>query len=96
MTGYQIYQRTKANGTPSNRKRTGRPPGFDDDEKRKLVASVIRGARTRRLTWDAVVAEMGYACSAKTVKRVMAEMGYHKRVPRKKFNIRPASKPKRV
>ena len=26
----------------------------------------------------------------------MASMGYHKRVPRRKFNIRPAKKPLRV
>ena len=29
---------------------------------------------------------MGYACLAKTVQRVVQSMGYHKRVPRKKFN----------
>jgi len=30
---------------------------------------------------------MNYACATRTVKRVMHEMGYHKRVPRRKFNV---------
>ena len=40
--------------------------------------------------------EMGYACSPRTVKNVMERLGYHKRIPRRKFSIRPANKPKRV
>jgi hypothetical protein len=92
----KIYQRTQVNGTPSNRKRCGRPPIFDDAEKQRLVAFVTRDAKTRRLTWDAICVEMGYACSPKTVKNVIESMGYHKRVPRKKFNIRIYNKPKRV
>jgi len=39
---------------------------------------------------------MGYACALCTVKRVMHEMGYHKRVPRKNFHVSPENKPKRV
>ena len=60
------------------------------------MAFVTRDALTRRLSWDAIVIEMDYACSAKTVKAVMEKLGYHKRVPRRKFSIRPANKPKRV
>ena len=39
---------------------------------------------------------MGYACSARTVRNLTAFIGYHKRIPRRKFNIRPYNKPLRV
>ena len=91
----KIYKRAKENGTPSNRLRTGRPPIFDDAEKQRLVDFVTRDARTRRLTWEAICLEMGYACSAHTVRNLMASMGYHKRIPTRKFNIRPYNKPLR-
>lgn len=92
----KIYQRAKENGTPSNRSRTGRPPIFDEAEKRRLEAFVTRDARTRRLSWDAIVIELNYACSPRTIKNVMESMGYHRRVPRRKFGLRPYNKPKRV
>lgn len=83
-------------GTPSNRPRTGRPPIFDDAEKSRLIAFITRDASTRRLSWDEIVIQMGYACCPRTLKAVVESMGYHKRVPRRKFNIRPANKPKRI
>jgi len=51
---------------------------FDGEEKARLEAFVTRDARTRRLSWEAIVLEMGYACSAHTVK------GY-KRIAKEKF-----------
>ena len=39
---------------------------------------------------------MEYSCSPQTVETVMESMGYHRRVPRRKFAIRPANKPIRV
>jgi len=92
----RIYRRWKAEDTPSNRKRSGRPVIFDVEEKARLGACVTRDARTRRLSWEAIVLEMGYACSARTVKNMMQKMGYHKRVPRKKFHVSPENKEKRV
>ena len=83
-------------GTPSNKQRCGQSPVFDDAEKARLIAFITRDSKTRRLSWDAICREMGYACSPKTVKCVVEAMGYHKRVPRRKFNIRPANKLKRI
>ena len=83
-------------GSPSNRHRSGRPPIFDDAEKVRLIAFITRDARTRRMSWDEICYQMGYACSPRTVKAVVESMGYHKRVPRRKFNIRPANRPIRV
>lgn len=48
------------------------------------------------MSWDIVCIEMNYACSPDTVKRVMHSMGYHRRVPRRKFGIRPYNRPIRV
>jgi transposase len=96
-TCQKIYQRAKhRDGSPSNRKRPGRPPTFDDAEKKWLIDFVTRDARTRRLTYEAICIELGYSCTPRTVRNVLASMGYHKRVPRRTFNIRPANKPKRV
>jgi hypothetical protein len=39
---------------------------------------------------------MGYACSAKSIKNVLASLGYHKRVARRKFNRRSYNKSLRV
>jgi hypothetical protein len=77
--------------------RTGRPPIFDDTETQRLEGFITRDSRTRRLGWEAIRIEMGYACSAKSIKNVVALLGYyHKRVARRKFNIRSYNKPLRV
>jgi len=80
-------------GTPSNALRTGRRPIFDNAERQNLKAFVTHDVRTRRLSWDEICLEMEYSCSPQTVKTVMESMGYHTRVPRRKFAIRPANKP---
>ena len=92
----KIYKRAKENGTPSNYLRTGHPLIFNDAEKQRLVDFATRDVRTRCLAWEAICLEMGYACSARTVRNVMVSMGYHKRIPRRKFNIRPYNKPLRI
>ena len=92
----QIYKRAKETGTPSNRKRTGRPVTFTNADKQELIAFVTRDRRTRRLSWEEIVAEMGYACSPQTVMRVMESMGYHKRMARKEPNMCPSNRALRV
>lgn len=84
-TCHRIYKHFKINGTPSNRKRAGRPPIFSTEEKARLVAFITRDKRTRRLHWEEIKEEMGYDCSARTLLNVMASMGYHKRIPRRKY-----------
>ena len=96
MSCAQIYYRAKATGTPLNRNRSGRPVLFNDAEKQELISFVTRDRRTRRLSWEEITAEMGYACSPKTVQRVVQSLGYHKRIPRRKFNVRPDNRPRRV
>jgi len=67
--------------------------------KRKRVSLpfiITRDSRTRRLSWEAICIEMEYACDPKTVRNVMISLGYHKRVPRTKFNVKLNNKPKRV
>ena len=54
----KIYKRAKANGTPLNRPRTGRPSVFDNAKNQRLV-NFTRDARTRPLTWEALFAVMG-------------------------------------
>lgn len=84
-TCQKIYQRATLNGgSPSNRPRSGRPVIFNEAEKERLRAFVTQDKRTRRLQWEEVIMEMGYACSVRTLRDVMASMGYHKRLPRKK------------
>ncbi|KAG0129994.1 hypothetical protein HOY82DRAFT_610167 [Tuber indicum] len=86
-TCQKIYKRAKEKGTPSNQIRTGRPPIFNEAEITRRVAFVTQDSTMRRLSWQAVVIEMGYACSYQTVKAVMEKLGYHKRVPRRKFSV---------
>ncbi|KAG0129160.1 hypothetical protein HOY82DRAFT_540966 [Tuber indicum] len=45
-TCQRIYKRAKENGTPSNTRRSGRPPIFNDMEQEQLEAFVTRDART--------------------------------------------------
>ena len=92
----KIYYRARENGTPSNMLRTGWKPIFNEAEKLQLEAFVTRDSRTRRLSWEGICQEMDYAYSPDTVKRVMEELGYHRRVPRRKFAIRPANTPIRI
>ena len=70
--------------------RIERDPIFDDAERERarLEAFVTCDARTRRLSWEAIRQEMGYPCDPRTIrKKTMHEMGYRKRVPRKKFDV---------
>lgn len=83
-TCQSIYARTKSNGTPSNRPRTGQPVVFNAEEKERLRLFITRDKRTKRLMWEDTIQEMGIACSVKTLRDVIASMGYHKRVSRKK------------
>ena len=92
----KIYNRTKADATPANHQQAGCPPIFDDSEKLRLDGFITRDTRPKRPTREAICIEIGSACSARTVGNVMASMGYHKRIPRRKFNIRPADKLLRV
>lgn len=48
-TSQGIYSRAKANSTPSNQVREGRPVIFDATEKERLRVFVMRDKRTRRL-----------------------------------------------
>ena len=54
----KIYKRAKANGTPLNRPRTGRPSIFDNAKNQQLV-NFTGDARTRPLTWEALCMETG-------------------------------------
>ena len=63
---------------------SGRPVIFNAEEKERLRVFITQDKRTRRLQWEEVVQELGYNCSARTVREVMASTGYHKRLPRKK------------
>lgn len=83
-TCQSIYSRAKTIVTPSNRKRSGRPVIFTEEEKERLRVFVTRDKRTRRLMWEDIIKEMGYTCSIRTVRDAMASMGYHERLPRKK------------
>jgi len=71
QTASSIYHRYNQYSIPSKRKRTGRPPIFDDEEKVRLFAFITRDSRTRRLSWEAICIEMDYACDPKTVRNVM-------------------------
>ena len=64
--------------------------------KQRVVDFVTRDARTRRVIWEEICLEMGYACSVRIVKNVIASIRYRKQIPRRKFNIRPYNKPLRV
>jgi transposase len=90
-----IWRRYQEDGDPSNRKRTGRPKILSEriDE---VIRFVTSNRRTRRLQWEEIIREMNLSCGVRTLRTAMAERGYHKRVPRKKFPVRPANQPKRV
>lgn len=95
-TCQKIYARVQITGTPSNRKRKGRPMFFTEEEKQRLIAFITRDRFTRRLSWEDIREKMSYDCSANTIRNVVASMGYHKRVPRRKWGVREANKVKRV
>ncbi|KAG0125731.1 hypothetical protein HOY82DRAFT_542983 [Tuber indicum] len=80
-----MYKKTKLRGAPENARQSGRPPIFDDKEKERLLSFITQDRWTRRMSWDMMHKEMGYACSADHIRRVMASMGYHKRQPQRKF-----------
>lgn len=91
-----IYRRAKADGTPSNRKRAGRPPLLDPQEKQRLHRFVTQNRVTRRLTWGQIRDCIGYNCSADLIRNIMSSTGYHKGVPCQKFGIRPYDAIKRL
>ena len=91
----RIYKRWKQGGTPSTRRRSGRSTTFGADERARLEAFVTRDTRIRRLSREAI-AQRWATRVLLVLKRVIHEMGYHRRVPRNKFHVSPENKPKRV
>lgn len=91
-----IYRQVKINGTLSDRKRTGCPPLFDLQEKERLLQFITQNRVTRRLSWDQIRDYMGYSCSGDLIRSTLSSMGYHKRIPRQKFGIRPYNAIRRV
>jgi len=83
-TCHDIYARSKVDHTPTNKHRSGRPPIFDEAEKDRICLFITQDKRTRRLEWEDLLEELGYACSVRTLRNICASMGYHKRRPRKK------------
>lgn len=84
-TCQSIYARAQATGTPSNRHQSGRPLLFTEEEKERLRLFVTREKKTRRMMWEDIIQQMGYNCSVRTLRDALASMGYHKRIPRKKY-----------
>ena len=62
------------------------------DVEKELVASVTQGG----LSGEEITAEMGHACSSKTVQRLAQSMECHKRIPRRKPNVRLGIRLRRV
>jgi hypothetical protein len=92
----RIYNKFHAAGTPSRRRRSGRPPLFNAQVKRELVAFITQNRFTRRLSYEDIITIRSYDCSPRTLRRVLASLGFHKRVPRRKFHVRPENQALRV
>ncbi|KAI9651904.1 MAG: hypothetical protein M1829_002115, partial [Trizodia sp. TS-e1964] len=78
-----VYYRSKANGTPSTKRRSGRPEFLTPELLKQLEEFVTRDKHTCRLSWEEIILELDWKISVDVVKKRMKRLGYHKRIPRK-------------
>lgn len=74
----KIYRCANLYGTPSNRKRTGRPPIFSEKEKERLRLFITQDRGTRRLTWEEIHDAMQYSCSPDLVRNTRMSVTKYK------------------
>ena len=72
-----IYLRTKIQGSPSNRKRTGRPPAFQEEDIQKIIEYTIRDHNTRHMSWVEIRDNFLLQCHPSRIRDILASRGYH-------------------
>ncbi|GLB43950.1 putative encoded by [Lyophyllum shimeji] len=92
-TAYKIAAKYKATGSTSNRRRSGRPKKLSEAGKRLLTRTAVK---ERRMPLGELANTLQLNVSASTVRRALAEKGYHRRVARKRPYLRKDQKRSRM
>jgi transposase len=85
-SAYRIVNKYRATGSTSNLPRSGRPTAVSDRTRR----AVVRTAKNeRRKPFQEIANTMADPISTSTVRNVLADEGYHRRVARKVPYLKP-------
>lgn len=79
-TAQRVIHHFKQTGSTSNKPRTGRPSKLTDYDKRQIVRTA---RKNRRMPLTQITNQIAASISVSSVRRVLAEQGYHRRVARK-------------
>jgi len=75
MTCRAVYVRTKIQGSPSNLKRTGRPPAFQEEDIQKIIEYTMHDRNTRRMSWMDIRDNLGLSCHPSQIRDILASRG---------------------
>lgn len=92
-TAKHIWKRYQDTGTTDNRPRTGRPPLYTPPEKELIVGYAVA---ERRKPFRDIGNKINPRASESTVRRILAEQDYHRRIARKVPLLKPVTKAKRL
>ena len=99
-TARSIWKKYKKMGSAKNLARSGRPEKLSDRDKRLLIKTT---RKERRTPFGELRNKLGLQVGETTVRTILAQAGYHRRVARKKpflsqiqllelfYNVRPES-----
>lgn len=82
-TAHDIWKKYRESGNTENRHRSGRPRKTTSRDREKIVEQTTGSAEHRRRTLADVGNQLSPPVCDATVRRVLAESGYHRRVSRK-------------
>ncbi|KAL4258885.1 hypothetical protein AB1N83_013858 [Pleurotus pulmonarius] len=91
-TGASIYKKYQLTGSTANQPRTGRPTKVSDASKRLLIRNALK---SRRAPFSELANHMTPPVSTSTVRNILNEAGYHRRVARKVPYLTTAHRQKR-
>lgn len=95
-TANDIWQKYKKTGSTENRPRSGRPRETSERDREKLVEDATGSTENRRRTFQDIGNQLSTPVSEDTVRRVLHELGYHRRVARKVPFLTKKHKQKRM
>jgi transposase len=86
----------KRRGTAFSKPRIGRPQVLSATDKRRLRRYITKSHKNRRATPDTIKKVLDFTCSDATLISALHELGFHRRIARRRPALNQAAKKKRL
>jgi transposase len=95
-TAIDLWAKWREHGTTSNLPRCGRPPKITEDTLPQAIAAATGSKANRRKPFRQIANEVDAPVCPETIRRLLAQEGYHRRVARKVPKLKPLTKKRRL